>query len=221
MKSLRLFTGNRLDLLAQALAKVLETPLASILEQEIIVVQSKGMERWISMQLASHFGVWANGRFPFPNAFVYDIFQRVLPDLPDCSVFDPKFSTWKIMGLLPSHLDEPGFESLNHYLDGTRWSLKQLQLSRRIAETFDQYLLYRPEMIAGWEAGEEDHWQAVVWRDLAGDLSSNTGQLSGNSCLKRCEKQLRTLFVCRRGYPFLAFPTSPPFTCRSLKDCRG
>jgi exodeoxyribonuclease V gamma subunit len=170
MKSLRLFTGNRLDLLASALAEVLETPLASPLNQEVIVVQSKGMERWLSMQLATHFGVCANCRFPFPNAFVYEIFQDILPDLPDFSIFDPKFSTWKIMNLLPSHLDEPGFESLKNYLAGPSGSLKQLQLSWRIAETFDQYILYRPDMIARWEAGEEDHWQAVVWRDLAKGL---------------------------------------------------
>ena len=55
MSPLRLFTGNRLELLAEALARVLETPLASPLDQEVIVVQSKGMERWVSMQLALHF----------------------------------------------------------------------------------------------------------------------------------------------------------------------
>jgi exodeoxyribonuclease V gamma subunit len=167
MTSLRLYAGNRLDLLATALADVLETPPAPPLDGEIIVVQSKGMERWISMQLASRFGVCANCRFPFPNAFVYEIFQSVFPDLPDSSVFEPQYATWKIMEILFSHLDEPGFASLKHYLGGTRWSLKQLQLSRRVAETFDQYILYRPDLIARWEAGEEDHWQAVAWRDLA------------------------------------------------------
>jgi exodeoxyribonuclease V gamma subunit len=170
MKSLRLFTGNRLELLARALARVLESPLASPLEPEIIVVQSKGMERWLSMQLALHFGVCANYRFPFPNAFAYETFQNVFPDLPDSSIFDPKFLTWSIMSVLPRHLGAPGFETLEHYLDGPGGSLKHLQLSMRIAETFDQYILYRPDMITRWEAGDEDHWQAVLWRRLARGL---------------------------------------------------
>ncbi|RPI79404.1 MAG: hypothetical protein EHM45_02975, partial [Desulfobacteraceae bacterium] len=37
-------TSNRLEILVQALAQELEKPLRSILESEIIVVQSRGME---------------------------------------------------------------------------------------------------------------------------------------------------------------------------------
>jgi hypothetical protein len=43
MKSLRLFTGNRLDLLTMALPKVMEAPLASPLEQEIVLCAGVGM----------------------------------------------------------------------------------------------------------------------------------------------------------------------------------
>jgi exodeoxyribonuclease V gamma subunit len=211
MKSLRLFTGNRLDLLAEALARVLEAPLASPLDQEIIVVQSKGMERWISMQLASHFGVCANCRFPFPNAFVGETFQSVLPDLPDFSVFDPKFSPWKIMSMLPSHLDEPGFESLKHYLDGAGWSLKPLQLSRRIAETFDQYLLYRPEMITRWEAGEDDHWQAVVWRDLAKGLEQQHRAALGKTLIDKIRKAAPGSFDLPQRVSIFGISYLPPF----------
>ncbi len=39
---------------------MLTTPLSDPLGQEIIVVQSKGMERWLSMQLARHHGICAN-----------------------------------------------------------------------------------------------------------------------------------------------------------------
>jgi exonuclease V gamma subunit len=45
MKLLKLFKGNRLDLLAGARARVLERPLPSPFDEETIVVQSKGMER--------------------------------------------------------------------------------------------------------------------------------------------------------------------------------
>lgn len=167
MTSPRFFYGNRLELLAEEFARVLETPLPSPFDQEIILVQSKGMERWLSMQMATHLGICANCRFPFPNAFVNEIFQLVIPDLPATSLFDPQFCTWRIMQVLPSYLTQPGFEHLRHYLQDSTQSLKQLQLARRIAETFDQYLIYRPELIAAWEAGKEDHWQAALWRDLA------------------------------------------------------
>ena len=75
MPGLRLFTSNRLEVLAGKMAEVLRPPLPSPLESEIILVQSKGMERWVSMELARHQGICANYRFPFPNRFVYDIFK--------------------------------------------------------------------------------------------------------------------------------------------------
>ncbi len=167
MKNLRLFAGNRLDILAGELARVMEAPLASPFHAEVILVQSKGMERWLSMQLAEHLGVCANCEFPFPNAFVDAIFRRLLPDLPKDSLFDPRFCTWWILDVLPSLMDAAGFEALKNYLDEPGFTLKGLQLSQRIAETFDQYVVYRPELISAWESGEEHHWQAVLWRELA------------------------------------------------------
>ncbi len=164
--ALRLFTSNRLENLAEALAEVLRTPLGSVLDEEIIVVQSRGMERWVSMQLAQRHGICANYRFPFPNTFVHEVFRKVIPDLPECSPFAPKIMTWRIMKLLPSSITKPGFESLRIYLGDTQGNLKRFQLSERIADTFDQYLLFRPEMIFRWEGGEEEQWQAVLWREL-------------------------------------------------------
>ncbi|HUU40371.1 MAG TPA: exodeoxyribonuclease V subunit gamma, partial [Desulfatiglandales bacterium] len=164
--TLRLYTGNRLEILAEALAEALKTPLVSVLDEEIIVVQSKGMERWLSMQLALEHGICANYRFPFPNTFVREIFRKVIPDIPEYSSFDPKIMTWRIMKLLPSCIKEPGFESLGVYLQDGQDNLKLFQLSERIADIFDQYLLFRPEMIFEWEQGKESHWQAQLWRQL-------------------------------------------------------
>jgi len=164
--TLQLFTSNRLEVLAGALAEVLRTPLSSPLDEEVIIVMSQGMERWVSMQLALYFGICANCRFPFPNQFIREVFQKIVPDHPEPSPFDPKIMTWRIMGLLPSLILKPSFESLRNYLGDDVGELKRLQLSQRIADTFDQYLLFRPDMIFRWERGRENHWQAVLWREL-------------------------------------------------------
>ncbi|OQX18575.1 MAG: exodeoxyribonuclease V subunit gamma [Desulfobacteraceae bacterium IS3] len=167
MKNFRLFTGNRLEILAERLAELLQMPLPSPLLQEIIVVQSQGMKRWVSMELARRLGVCANIRFPFPNDFIYDMFQKVIPEVPETSPYNPKIMTWKIMKCLPECLKNSEFELLGKYLKGNEENLKRFQLSERIANLYDQYLTFRPEMILNWEKGKEnDNWQAILWCKL-------------------------------------------------------
>ncbi|MCP4698256.1 MAG: exodeoxyribonuclease V subunit gamma [Gammaproteobacteria bacterium] len=164
---MKLFTGNRLEVLLDALHLTLSKPLP-VLQKEIIVVQSQGMERWISMQLAKRFGVWANGEFPFPRAMAWNIFRLALADIPEVSAFEPAYMTWMIARLLPDCLERREFSGLQRYLDDDPKGLKRYQLAQRIAHTFDQYVIYRPEMIRAWEQDEDEekHWQAVLWRAL-------------------------------------------------------
>ncbi len=166
MEGLNVFSSNRLENLGRALAGVLAEPLGSPFDPEIIIVQSKGMERWVSMQLATYHGICANCKFPFPNAFIENIFRNVLGNVPRDPVFAPEVMTWTIVKRLPSLIKLKPFKSLRVYLGQEKQGLKLFQLSERIADTFDQYLLFRPDMIFKWENHKEDHWQAILWRDV-------------------------------------------------------
>jgi len=165
-----LFLSNRVEHLGRILSDVLRTPPDNPLDREIILVQSQGMEQWISMVLARHHGICANTWFPFPNAFFNWLFKKLTPQLPDISPFDPEKMTWDILRCLKAFLPTPAFSPLRLYLGGDMdredWGIKGYQLAGRIAETFDQYLLFRPDMIRAWEKGEETHWQAILWRRL-------------------------------------------------------
>ncbi|WP_246514946.1 exodeoxyribonuclease V subunit gamma [Desulfonema limicola] len=169
MKQFNLYTGNRLETLIKILADVLSSPLKRPLDPEIIIVQSKGMERWISMELAKLQGVCANIQFPFPISFVYDMFKLLMPGLDEESPFDPDVMCWKIMALLPECMSDPEFEQLRNYLgDNTLPGVRHFQLAEKIANIFDQYLLFRPEWIFDWERGrKDDGWQSALWRKLS------------------------------------------------------
>ena len=183
---LNLYTSNRMEILVTTLATVLREPLASAFTKEVIVVQSRGMQRWLSMELASHFGVWANGHYPFPNAMVQELFCNILRDMPDVSAFAPEVMGWKIMRLLPDLLEGEQFGTLRHYLADDPDGLKLFQLSEKIADTFDQYTLFRPEMLLGWEAGEQqpsgEEWQPILWRKLAEGSGAHRGRLKDLFC---------------------------------------
>ncbi len=169
MPALKVYTSNNLANLAQRLAGVVESPLSSPTEPEVILVQSRGMERWVAMELARLHGVWANCRFPFPNTFLKELFAHVVPEYPASNLFEPAIMAWKIMSLLPTLIERTGFEALKHYVGSGRGTLRPYQLCRRIADVFDQYLVFRPDMIFRWEKGEERHWQAQLWREMTRD----------------------------------------------------
>ncbi|MGH7790159.1 MAG: exodeoxyribonuclease V subunit gamma, partial [Candidatus Binatia bacterium] len=52
--------SNRIEALVRRLVEVVAPPLADPFAADCIVVQGRGMERWLSMQLAQHLGIWAN-----------------------------------------------------------------------------------------------------------------------------------------------------------------
>ncbi|MDB6025378.1 MAG: helicase/exodeoxyribonuclease gamma subunit, partial [Verrucomicrobiales bacterium] len=171
-KGLKVFTSNRLEILADELAQISRVPLELPFQPEFVVVQSQGMARWLSLQLAERNAICANYKFPFPNAFAHLIFKACWPELPPEPDSRLDVLVWRVMHHLPSLLGELAFLDLSRYLSDSSDSRKLFQLSKKIAWLFDQYLVYRPELIELWDTGGEAHWQAELWRTVAQDFKS-------------------------------------------------
>lgn len=171
---LRVYHSNRLDVLEALMEFIVERErLDDPFEPEMILVQSTGMAQWLQMTLSQKFGIAANIAFPLPASFIWDMFVRVLPEIPKESAFNKQSMSWKLMTLLPQLLDHDDFALLRHYLTDDTDKRKLFQLSSRAADLFDQYLVYRPEWLTQWEAGrtvegvgEAQCWQAPLWKAL-------------------------------------------------------
>jgi len=182
-----LYTGNQLEVLVTALGEmVASNPLDSPFKRETIVVQSRGMQRWLSMRLASRFGVWAGAEYPFPNTLVQQLFDCFGLSQPDMAKFSKEVMCWSLMRLLPGLLERESFTPLRSYLHNDRDALKLFQLSGRVADTFDQYTLFRPDLLESWEAGGDDgasDWQPELWRALVAESSGlHRGRLKAEFC---------------------------------------
>ncbi|RLA98445.1 MAG: exodeoxyribonuclease V subunit gamma, partial [Deltaproteobacteria bacterium] len=180
-------------------------PLSMPLDKEIIVVQSRGMERWLSLRLAEIHGICANYEFPFPNSFLNRMFGLLVPEYTYSEMFEPDTMTWEIIGLLPKVIDMDAFGSVKAYLADDIQGLKVYQLARHIADRFDQYMVYRPEMILDWEKGlthlgEEEKdvetWQAILFRNMLKD----TGGMSRVSLLRLFMERVKKV-QGHRGLP--------------------
>jgi len=169
---LHLYQSSRLEILLELLAAVVEQPLDSPLAPETVIVQSKGMGRWLSLRLAEKHGVCANIRFPLPASYLWQLLCEMLGDLPRRSAYAPETLTWRVMSWLSDARRLQQTPRLKAYIESGD-DVRRFELAYRIADTFDQYLVYRPDWITAWEAdqrldlGPDEDWQALMWRDLS------------------------------------------------------
>ena len=215
---LRVYHSNRLDVLEALMEFIVERErLDDPFEAEMVLVQSTGMAQWLQMTLSQKFGIAANIEFPLPASFIWDMFVRVLPDIPKESAFNKQSMSWKLMTLLPQMLEQEAFTMLRHYLNDDDDKRKLFQLSSRVADLYDQYLVFRPEWLTRWEEGglvdglgEAQVWQAPLWRALVehtAALGSRTGtEPISTSVLSTCwSPRRRPLLGCPPGCLSAAF----------------
>lgn len=175
-------TSNLSENLLQHLAKVIgASPLSSPFESELFLIQSQGMERWISQQLASEFGVWGNAEFLFPSKFFSRLADSVDQPLRT-ELFSRQALVWHFDAILSEVESEPDFEVLQQYLrasDPSALALKRFYFARELAMLFDQYQMMRHEMLTAWQKHAlclpdepSEAWQALLWRKLLSRVGS-------------------------------------------------
>ncbi|WP_133471799.1 exodeoxyribonuclease V subunit gamma [Paraglaciecola marina] len=178
---LYLIQSNKMECLADSLINCLQDSAGqgeSVFEADQVLVQSPGMSQWLKIQIAEKLGIAANIDFPLPSSFIWQLYQAHVEDLPEQSAFTKPNMAWKLMAILPSQFEDAKFASIKQYLKDAP-PLKLYQLASKIADVYDQYLVYRPDWINHWEAGfntlpdtddqricEAHPWQPVLWRAL-------------------------------------------------------
>ena len=173
---LTLYRSNRAEFLAQLLAQQLLSQQPGPLETVEVLVNTWPTSRWLGEQLAQANGISSLVRFPFPGSRLRQLVRQLL-DLPPQQE-DPWRANrlvWSVLDRLPAVLDHPSADPLRQWLerrDGPRLSSglsrDRWQLARTIADAFDDYALYRPELLDQWRHDHRlDDWQPLLWRDLA------------------------------------------------------
>jgi len=163
-----LISSNKVELLMAQMAAVLDDqPLRDPFVPELILVPSMPMQSWLSQQLALRKGINCNNEFPLPATWVWAQVSAADAQAPKQDPLGRESAAWLIFRLLPRLLDDEAFAPLQRYLQADAEGVKRWQLSERIADLFDRYQYYRPQLIRDWSKGaERDNWQALLWREL-------------------------------------------------------
>ncbi|MCT0206878.1 exodeoxyribonuclease V subunit gamma [Synechococcus sp. CS-1332] len=189
---LTVFRSNRAELLARVLATQLRLQPPDPFEQVQVVVNTWPTSRWLGEQLAEHLGgIAANLRFPFPGSHLRQLVDQLLAPAatnPEEGSADPWRAdqlVWPLLGQLPAVAAAPEGGPLRRWLaersGGDQLELGHWQLGRAIADAFDDYALYRPELLGAWEAGQaidasgqplpaNQRWQPLLYRSLLQEL---------------------------------------------------
>ncbi|HCG90010.1 MAG TPA: exodeoxyribonuclease V subunit gamma, partial [Alteromonas macleodii] len=177
---LALYPSNKLEHLSFLLTTLLRQQPMGVFTPETILVESPGMQHWVSMQLATEHGVAMNIDYPLPVRFMWNTARTVLGQdkVPKQSPYRREVLTWRIDNILQdgSLMSAEAFEQVNRYWQNAgseqEQGLQRLQLATALADVYEQYLLYRPDWLFKWEANERavfddmEIWQREIWRIL-------------------------------------------------------
>ncbi len=171
-------SSNSLPMLLGRMAGVLRDDPLPPLDFERIVVQSGGMKRWVTLELARELGIAASISMPFPRNAAAWLAKKLLGSAEDeeGDPFGRGPLTWRLMALLGKNLPGDEFAPIRAYLADNDLR-KRYQLAAKIAATFDEYQLYRTELLRDWDLDDPDAatyrhlgWQSKLWRRVCAGL---------------------------------------------------
>jgi exodeoxyribonuclease V gamma subunit len=183
---IHLVYAQRTEALLQALAERVREELAGEtgpLAPVEVVVPNRNMEQLVRLGLAERLGVAANLRFRRLERFTGELAAAASPG---SRLLDADAMTGGILAVLHDEtaLAATELQPVRDYLrapdaDGT--DLRRVQLAERLGRLFEEYAYSRPELIAGWAAGEPTPgdtaeggraalaaWQRALWLRVAG-----------------------------------------------------
>lgn len=171
-----LHSSNKTENLLEHLSAIINmAPLSSPFKDEVFLIQSQGMERWLSQQLASKAQVFANFKFLFPEVFFSQMARQINQQL-QTDVYARELMVWRFE-LILRELDNPVFSTLKHYINGENTDLKRFQLAMHLTQVFDQYQMMRPALLNDWQQGklhyftDSEKWQQALWIKLIAQTS--------------------------------------------------
>ena len=162
--SFRLYTGNKLERLAEKFIEIIaDSPPGDVFTPETVVVQTRGMASWLKLKIGDGGRIAANIDTPFLVNFVNRTLESLFPSFrADFERFSSEVLPWRVWRILREK--SGAYPELAPYLTPPQKELKEWQLSCRIAELFDQYQIYRPEMLTRWRKGGAAGWDDAEWQ---------------------------------------------------------
>jgi len=171
--SLQINGSNSLEQLAAQLSKELQSQQNHVFQPQYIVTQTQGMNNWLKIKIAGNLGIVANCKFLKPNELVNEIYYKL--GSQNKHPLSAEVLQWVLFTLLAKKEFQDEFRQIANYY--TNDDVKRMALAEKVADLFDQYQVYRAEMIRDWNENTtgfdaNNGWQKFLWvkaKDILGD----------------------------------------------------
>ena len=224
------YPSNKLEYLVEVLSTLLGYEKKTVFAPSQLIVGSRGMQHWLSMQLAETRGVAMNLNYDMVNGFIVNLCYELTGRQEHKKAYTKDVLIWRVFKALDSSedlgsskthfdtiselfLDEPKLKE--YYQDSL---LKKYQLSVKIAEIFSKYLTYRVDWLESWERNqsidatnisEDEQWQMRLWQILVADISDTPHKVQKEAISKLSKQILEKHGVHENIYIFGVNTISP------------
>lgn len=206
------YPSNKLEYLVQVLSKLLDVEKKDLFTPTQLIVGSRGMQHWLSMQLAQYRNIAMNLKYDMINSYILDICYELTAKQEYKKAYKKDILAWRIFRGLDS-INNP---KLQEYYQNS--NLKKHQLSVKIAETFSKYISYRSKWLQKWEQGEyisptkpesDEDWQMQLWQKLVEDIPETPYKVQSEALQKLNRQNLEKLNIPSDIYIFGVNTISP------------
>lgn len=213
---MKVFSSNSLDRLFEDFIEDFVLFTNDPFYTEKILIQTEGIEKWISMKIASHnkIGISANVQFLYPRNFISSILQETgLYSQNENYKIINTFLISEFLKKSEKYQDIPDFEIYN--------------ISSYLSDILDQYSIYRPEFFDAWIINKtiSDSPEEVTQKEIYRYICSQNPQKSLSRLIRnlledistyseKIQKKFRRIFI-------FGISTLPPMFLEfiiSLKD---
>lgn len=166
--SFKIVNSNDLSVLASVCAYIIKShPLSDVLAHENVLVMNSGMQTYLSQEIALKNDVCAGINWSQIWIFIWDLYKKLFKVEDKLNRFSRDSMAWSLLGLKDTwSCSKDGdtdlikryksiFEPLKNYVKDEAFAendsgIMAWDLCFRIADTFDQYQMNRPEWIRAW-----------------------------------------------------------------------
>lgn len=170
---LKLYTSNRIEELSTLFCSAIGQK-ESWHQTSHVIVQTQGLQKWLAKQAVAQNKIFANYEFSSPDAFIAKIQKDA--GIYGNTYFSAQNMKWKNYTYLNDEDFINQFAAVASYYHGD--DIKRIQLAGKVADVFDQYQVYRPQIIEAWnkkttwadntddDFEQQEQWQRWLWQKL-------------------------------------------------------